>query len=163
MKLQRKRNRLEHFNYKGNYRYFLTICIQKGKEYFKRQEAVNLVLEYLKTSAAVFKGQVLAYCFMPDHLHQLILGNEGFSLLKFVKDFKQKSGYHFKQMFKETLWQKSYYDHVLRQDEDLIPVMRYIFENPVRKGLVCDFRDYPYLGSLVFDRKDLDELEHLEI
>ena len=36
---------------------------------------------------------------------------------------------------------------MLRIDEDARPIARYIFENPVRAGLVPSARDYPYVGS----------------
>ncbi len=48
-------------------------------------------------------------------------------------------------------WQRSFYDHALRTDEDLVHTARYVLANPVRAGLVHDFRDYPLCGSLEFD------------
>ncbi len=44
-----------------------------------------------------------------------------------------------------------YYEHVLRREEDTMNVARYIFNNPVRKELVDDFRKYKSLGSFEFD------------
>lgn len=67
--------------------------------------------------------------------------------------FKQL-GYAYRQLTKDptVLWQKSYYDHVLRQEEDLQAVARYIWANPVRANLVQNTNDYPYPGSLtMFD------------
>jgi len=49
---------------------------------------------------------------------------------------------------KHKLWQTSYYDHVLRQEEDVMAVARYIFENPMRKNLVEHCRDYAKMGSI---------------
>jgi hypothetical protein len=40
---------------------------------------------------------------------------------------------------------------VLRRDEDTAGVLRYILENPVRKGLADNFTDYRYSGSFVID------------
>ncbi len=51
----------------------------------------------------------------------------------------------------DELWQINYYDHVLRSDEATEKVARYILENPVRKGLVEDFRNYPFSWCQVFD------------
>jgi len=87
------------------------------------------------------------YCFMPDHLHLLLQGQARESeLKKCIPYFKQLSGYRFKQKYDKNLWQPSYYDHVLRKDEDLHAVAQYILLNPVRAGLVDDYRDYPYSG-----------------
>jgi len=42
------------------------------------------------------------------------------------------------------VWQRSFYDHALGCEEDLIKVAEYIVYNPVRKGLVKDWREYRY-------------------
>lgn len=90
---------------------------------------------------------VLAYCFMPDHLHLLLEAKEGANLIRFMKTFKQTSAYHYRRTFHQPLWQKGYYDHILRKEEDVRGVARYIFENPVRAGLVASPDDYPFLGG----------------
>jgi hypothetical protein len=53
------------------------------------------------------------------------------------------------------LWQRSYFEHVLRDDEDSFQVARYILENPVRTGMVRNPEDYPFLGSLTMNVRDL--------
>jgi len=53
------------------------------------------------------------------------------------------------------LWQEGYYEHVLRAEENVRSIARYIVENPVRAGLVAHAIDYPYLGS---DRWTVREL-----
>ena len=58
---------------------------------------------------------------------------------------------HFRQQAGLPLWQINYYEHVLRKEEDTKGVARYIFSNPMRKGLVEDFKDYTFLGSFEFD------------
>jgi putative transposase len=88
---------------------------------------------------------------MPDHLHLLLVGEEYSPLTRFMKLFKQKSSFIFKKSHGDPLWQKSYYDHVLRKEEALEEVALYIYNNPVRKGLVTDYKDYPFLGSLELD------------
>jgi len=52
-------------------------------------------------------------------------------------------------MYKRNSWQKSFYEHILRKEELLDKVALYIWNNPVRKNIVEDFRKYPYSGSLV--------------
>ena len=48
------------------------------------------------------------------------------------------------------LWQRSSYDHVIRYNKSVEPVVHYVLNNPVRKGLVRDWEDYPY--SAIEDR-----------
>ena len=88
---------------------------------------------------------------MPDHLHFLATGAETACLPHFISAFKQKSSHEFKRMYKQHLWQRSYYDHVLRKEESLENIGLYILNNPVRAGFVDDFKKYEFVGSTVFD------------
>ena len=95
-----------------------------------------------------------AYCFMPDHLHLLTNGTHpAADCLAFIKTFRQRSGFFFKQQTQESLWQDRPYDHILREDERWEPVAYYIWMNPVRKGLCERAEDWPYSGSLTVDWK----------
>ncbi len=60
--------------------------------------------------------------------------------------FKQLSGYSARQKLDAALWQISYYDHVLRGEEDLAQVARYIWDNPVRAGFADVRSDYAHAG-----------------
>jgi len=57
--------------------------------------------------------------------------------------------------YKTKLWQPNYYDHILRKEETIKDVALYIFNNPVRKNLVSDFRKYPFSGATVFNLNEL--------
>jgi REP element-mobilizing transposase RayT len=96
---------------------------------------------------------------MPDHLHLLIEGtSEDSDLLAFVHVMKQRTAYEYRRSRGATLWQKGYYEHVVRDDEATLDIARYVLANPVRAGLVAEPRDYPFSGSLVFSREQLNEL-----
>lgn len=147
-----KRPRIGYFSYKGYYSYFITICTDSKKHVFVSGTVVDLVLSLLKEISSQFNFHVYTYCFMPDHLHILIVAeDENADLKSFLKMFKQKSGYYYKKEYGQKLWQPSFYDHVLRKKESLNKIAEYILLNPIRKGLVEDYKDYPYLGSLMFD------------
>jgi hypothetical protein len=60
---------------------------------------------------------------------------------------KQLAGFHYRQQFGGTLWQRYGYERVLRDEDDTLGVARYILENPIRAGLVTQVGDYPFLGS----------------
>jgi len=80
---------------------------------------------------------------MPDHLHWLIA--DAASMTELVYSFKSYSTYAARTLgHRSKIWQRSYWDHVVRRDEDLSEVIQYIIQNPVRNGLVSDFREYPY-------------------
>ena len=121
--------------------------------YFKEAEVVSHLISLLLETAKSERFDVLAYCFMPDHLHLLVMGRDDKSNLKrFMGLFKQKTGYWFKKISNKNLWHISYYDHVLRKEENLENVALYILGNPVRKGLVSDFKEYPFGWSFWTDQ-----------
>ncbi len=140
-----KRPRLRDFDYVGTYAYFITILTKDRGTYLKEVEVVRSATDILLEEARSEKFSILAYCFMPDHLHLLVMGQDDRSnARKFVSLFKQKSGHWFKKNYNENLWHVSYYDHILRREESIESVTLYILENPVRKGLVSDYREYPF-------------------
>ena len=42
-------------------------------------------------------------------------------------------------------WQRNFFDHRLRDDENFAEKAEYILQNPVRAGLVNDAKDWPYI------------------
>jgi len=151
---------LTDFDYCGCYRYFVTICTDKKKNLFvKNNHIIEKMIEFLDQKAKKQLFTVWVYCFMPDHLHMLVEGiNENSDLKKLMKDFKQRTGYwytHEKSSAGNKLWQPGYYEHVLRKEEDTTEVLRYILNNPVRKGLATHYIDYRYSGSLAIDIKEI--------
>jgi len=142
----RESPRLKEFDYAGAYVYSLTLVTRGRAPLFRRTDVAPIAEKALARSAEKHGVEVVAYCFMPDHLHLLVTGGEGLRLEAFVHLFKQLAGFEAKKILGTPLWQTSYYDHVLRQDEDIEVVANYIWDNPVQAGLVSDRSDYAYSG-----------------
>ena len=142
----RKRNRLDREVYRGAATFAVTMTTWQRRRAFVTAEEVGRYREMLEDTGRSCSFHILAYCFMPDHLHVLLQGAEESRLIPFVQRFKQATGYWFKERTGTTLWQRSFYDHVLRGEEDIGDVAEYIWSNPVRAGLVLDRDDYPYWG-----------------
>jgi putative transposase len=142
----RKSARLKDFDYTGWYAYSLTLVTRSRRRYFTAAGVVRMCLEALGQSLRRNGAVVRAYCFMPDHVHLLLQGKHDVDMREVVRSFKQLSGYRFKLATGERLWQTSYWDHVLRKDEDMYRVATYIWGNPVRAGLCVDYRAYPFSG-----------------
>ena len=148
--------RLKGFSYRGLYCYSLTICTQHRRRVFISREAVDLVLLQLSQTASRNHVAVIAYCFMPDHLHLLVETTaDDSNLAEFVRVFKQCSSYHWKTAFGHVLWQRSYFEHVLREGESPVKAARYLLGNPLRAGMVVSVEDYPFLGSMTMSVRDL--------
>jgi REP-associated tyrosine transposase len=136
------------FPYTGLYRYFLTFCAFERRRPFADAEVVSTTLEQFRKTAEEETFELLAYCFMPDHVHLLVEGTaEESDLRRFPKLAKQRAGVKHSRKFGGRLWQEGYYDRVLRDGEDIRDIARYLLNNPVRAGLVETPIDYPHLGS----------------
>ncbi|MEX2158311.1 MAG: tryptophan synthase subunit beta [Dehalococcoidia bacterium] len=130
----------------GPYAYSVTITTAKRQKAFVSQAIVAEVHEALTEAAALHDFEIRAYCFMPDHLHLLMEGSEGSSLIRMVKRFKQLSAHRYRNWVGRSLWQRSYYDHLLGSDEEAGRAAGYIWDNPVVAGLVDDRSEHPFSG-----------------
>src|SRR3990167_2404287 len=123
----RKRPRLKTFDYCGRQHYFLTFCTHQR-----------------------------AYVFMPDHLHLVLHGlSQNADLKACAVLAKQRSAYEYSRIYGRRLWQPSYYDHVIRDEEGILGFLAYLVMNPVEAGLVERPEDYPFTGSLTMTREEM--------
>jgi putative transposase len=144
-----KRPRLDPALYVDLKRYFLTFCTARRRRLFAQADIVQLVLEHILQTAQLFDIEVIAYCFMPDHVHLLVEGcTESADARVFVHQAKQRAADAFTRKWAGTFWEPSYYDRVLRDDEATLAVARYILENPLRAGLVDSPTKHPFIGSI---------------
>lgn len=157
--MQRRAHRLHPSLYIGAILAYTTICCDQMKPHFLNRQFALKTLRELHKSSVRFHTDVLAYVIMPNHIHLLTRGTRADSdFIRFITLFKQSTGYTWKQHTRERLWQRSYYDHLLREEKDMYGIISYILQNPVRAGLVDDYKKYPYVGSFIWT---LDELAKL--
>ena len=155
--------RLANFSYVGIWRYSLTFCAHRRRESFADAAAVEVSLAQILLSAAEHAFAIVAYCFMRDHLHVLAEGlAESADMVAFASDLKQRVAYYHPEKCSTRIWQKGFYDRVLRNDEATLTVAKYILENPVRAGLVKEPRDYPFSGSAIWTWDQLVELWRMD-
>ena len=143
--------RLRGFEYAGRHSYFVTFCTDNRAETLADREVATMVLDCIRRSSNRYEFAVLAYCLMPDHVHLLVYGTSAAAdLRRFIKTIKQSSGQMYAARTKQRLWQEGYHDHVVRPEEDLSAIARYVIDNPVRAGIVESSVDYPFVGSDVW-------------
>ncbi len=149
---RRKENRLPLATYVGRKWYFITSCTEKRRPRLSDASLISCVLDVLRRKCRTHSMDVYAYCFMPDHFHLELVGlGEDSNLVKMMKEFKGETTSAGREAGFRKLWQKGFYDHILRASDNGDAVAWYIFANPVRRGLVKDPRDWPYSGSWMFD------------
>ena len=147
--LKRRKNslRLSEFDYSAPHAYSITICTSNWQEFFSDDETARKTLGCLFECVNGLNYRLFAFCLMPDHLHLLISPQESkTSLSEFIRQFKSRTSFHFKQGKGLTLWQRGFYDHVVRKSEDLKGISDYMLHNPVRKGLAKNPEEYLYSG-----------------
>jgi REP element-mobilizing transposase RayT len=93
---------------------------------------------------------------MPDHVHLLLEAiTDDADLRAAMHDWKQQTGFVWKQRTDRRLWQSGYFDYVLRDEDSLPSIVKYIISNPVRAGLVSDVSQYLHTGSSRFQLEEL--------
>jgi len=151
---RRRKPRMPGFEYEGRYGYHVTIVTHDRRPSLTGIAASQAV-DDLKRAADATSFELLAYCVMPDHVHALPLGIEDDArLLRFVQRFKQLTGHRFSQTHPKPFWQQSFYDHVLRHDEDVLHVARYILGNPIEAGLISPDKTWPFSGGTLVAETD---------
>ncbi len=90
---------------------------------------------------------------MPEHVHVIFTPfvdyemKEVFSLATIMDAIKGASAHKINKALgrRGRVWQPESFDHVLRSSENLDAKIQYILENPVRKGLVATWEEYPWV------------------
>ena len=144
-KIIEKKHRLSHNEYKGFVRVAFVCCLKNKDLLFCNPTIKETTLECIKEAATHTGIEVTLYVIMPDHLHLIVKGNsEKADAYKFAKGLK----YNLTKRLKKNILQKDFFDHIIRNHFDLAKQIIYIIENPVRKKLVNNWREYDGIGSL---------------
>ena len=148
----RRPRRLQSFDYRGEHRYFVTCCVKDRRAVFVDPTMIQVLSFEILRTCERRQFAVLAYVFMPDHLHALLEGRTSSSFLPGVMQVIRKRTTIAVQSFVPgCLWQSGYYERVLRRDEHTKTVIEYILNNPIRAGLVKNVRDYPFSWSIDYE------------
>lgn len=86
-----------------------------------------------------------AFVIMPDHFHALITPAPDVSLEKAMQFIK--GGFSFRLKSKRDVWMRSFNESQIMSEEKFVSCVRYIEENPVRRGLVSTPQAYPFSSA----------------
>jgi REP element-mobilizing transposase RayT len=81
--------------------------------------------------------RMYAWCVMPNHVHALFRILANYSLADVVRSWKSYSARKANLLLGRTgqFWQREYYDHLVRSEEEFHRIVGYIAENPAKAGL----------------------------
>ncbi len=108
--------------------------------------------------------ELYAFTIMPNHVHFLcrpLLNSSGeeYSLAIIMNRIKGRTARFINQEMNRSgsLWQKEYYDHYVRNEQELNNIVRYIVLNPMKAGLVDQPRLWKWTWVSEEYRNVLDE------
>ena len=150
----RKKIRLDGIDYSSCGTYFVTVCITQRYTLLWEDRACGLGEPTLSETGVIIEADIQQipshydqiendqYCIMPDHVHLIVIihpnepipsSGDSFAqetakdtLLKVIGSMKRwvtkQLGY--------SIWQKSFYERVIRNKSELAEVRQYIQDNP---------------------------------
>ena len=160
-KLQkRKQLRLRGFDYSTAGAYFVTICTHNRRNMLSRivgaihespetklTECGKIVDKVINHISERFSATVESYVIMPNHIHLIIMIAEGktpwaihesplqgrSAISKIVGFLKMNASKEIHERYGNfPVWQRGFYDHIIRNHEDYETIAKYIYENPAR-------------------------------
>jgi len=136
----------------------VTFGTQGHKPVFTNKEFANSSIKFLINYSTKHSIPLYICCIMPDHIHVLLEATKDKNIIEIIREIKSLlTKTSWEHGFHGSIFQKSFYDHFLRADEDILVVVLYILNNPVRAGIVDAWKNYPYIGSTVYSLDDLGE------
>ena len=128
---KRKEIRLKNYNYKSNGYYFVTICTHRGKPYIKKYK--EIIEKILLSLPERFSGlKIDWYVLMSNHLHMIFVFNEvKRGLPEIIRTFKALVT----RNTKIKIWQRNYYEHIIRNENALLKIREYIQNNPLTEKI----------------------------
>ena len=123
-----------------------TLAGSRKKNLWLREPTVaEMVIESIKHRQAREDWKLYEYVVMPNHIH--LFGKIGKSGLKAtIEDFKRWTGHEATRLLNgkvERFWQREWFDHWSRSDDEDDGIVTYLRNNPVRGGLVKKYADWP--------------------
>lgn len=137
--------------------YFVTTCTHHRRAVLARPEIAQILIDEWIAARDRHGWAVGRYVIMPDHVHFFCKPEyESKTLSQFMgawKSWSSRRAHDLPRPQSATaattpLWQREFFDQMLRSSESYSEKWNYVFENPVRAGLVTRAEDWPYAGEI---------------
>ena len=135
--------------------YFFTVNLAERRGNTLLIDRIDHLRAAFRETLAIYPVLMDAIVILPDHLHciwRLPLGDDGYPtrwrLIKshFSRGLEPGERRSESRLRKgeRGIWQRRYWEHLIRNDQDYSRHVDYIHYNPVKHGLVAQPRDWPY-------------------
>ncbi len=127
--------------------YFVTCCTA-NRQKILADSVVHHALRHAWEQLG--NWQVGRYVIMPDHVHFFVSPqNRDDDLSGYMRAFRALVTRQLRPLnYPYPLWQREFFDHLLRSDESYGSKWEYVHLNPVRHGLVTEPEQWPYAGEI---------------
>jgi putative transposase len=150
-----------HRHYGEGHVHFITSSCHHQRPLLGTAARRNLFLEIMEQVRLRYSFVIVGYVIMPEHIHLLISEPDRgtpstvIQVLKqrfarrVLSDLRRKERPDQSRLCQETLetghvWQRRFYDFVVRSHEKKIEKLKYIHRNPVKRGLVLEPDQWPW-------------------
>jgi putative transposase len=138
--------------------YFFTLVTYRRQALFRDAEAVGLFNEAVRVVQTRRPFTIVAQVILPDHLHAIWTPpdhdsdyatrwrrmKETFTRAYFPSRRLPEPDRGRRARGERTVWQRRYWEHLIRDDRDFVTHVEYIHCNPVHHGLASAPRDWPH-------------------
>ncbi len=130
--------------------YLVTACTVERKTTFKDFHCAQAAAASFSARNVRHDAQLLSWVLMPDHAHWVVQLGPDAPLGRVVQSIKSRSAREVNRRLrrKGAVWQPGFHDRLIRTDQDLLGVCRYVVANPLRAGLVQVIGDYPFWDAI---------------
>jgi putative transposase len=137
--------RLEPFQKYDSPLYFVTFNTHQRHRLLANKDVHSCFVRF--ADAALERGITVGrYVIMPDHIHLFVSGHYEFFLTEWIRTPKRTLSTVIPAP--RPHWQKGFFDHLIRHGESYSEKWEYVFQNPVRAGLVRQPDDWPWQGEI---------------
>lgn len=161
-------NYIRNLVYGGTY--FFTLVTNHRQNLFSDSANVEILLKAIQRTQVCRPFDLIAYCILHDHLHLLVsLPLEERSFPQIIRNIKRVTTIETRKQTRNAeliVWQDRFWEHTIRDEEDLQHHFDYIHFNPVKHGYVEDYEDWAwssfhhyYKVNPKIDRIDTAKLE----
>jgi putative transposase len=131
--------------------YFITLCTEKRRHLLAADSAASILRQEWRQVGDRYGWAVGSYCIMPDHAHFFCAdAAQDTPLSVFVGKWKEGTAKKINRILglQGALWQKGFFDHLLRSSESYSAKWEYVRNNPVRAKLVSEPDEWPFQGHI---------------
>ena len=148
---KRKRIRIERFDYSASGAYFITVCTANREKIFWKDVGADIIRpqnvplsangktveQAIREIAGHYENVFVdKYCIMPDHIHLILrIESDANGRMISAPTVSTVVGSMKRWVSKQIgrpIWQKSFYDHGIRNRQDYNEIWEYIENNPLK-------------------------------